>query len=227
MRPVSTLPLPEGQRRNLVLDSPVGGGRKLARVAVWRQRTQEGLMSNTAIAPADVIRRYFELDADRDDRLDRRSVRRRRDRRRRGRDASRDRRDPRLADRPRVEVHVHDRGPRHDRARRGPVRGHGPPDGQLPRRHRRAEVGLHRRRRPDHAGWSSPRDDRAGDPDRGPHRQARARQRRHPRDRRRHRGTSEGRRGTRDGDRPGTLPSTSPRTTSSPRTSRPSRGPTP
>ena len=51
-------------------------------------------------------------------------------------------------------------------------------------------------------GWSSHRERRAGDPDRGPHREARARQRRHPRDRRRHRGTSEERRGKRDGDRP-------------------------
>ena len=35
-----------------------------------------------------------------------------------------------------------------DALSRRPVRGHGPADGQLPRRHRRAEVGLHRRRRP-------------------------------------------------------------------------------
>ena len=70
-------------------------------------------MSNTAIAPADVIRRYFELDAGRDiDAIvalfsdDATVVDE-------GEDASRDRRDPRLADRPGVEVHVHHRGPRH------------------------------------------------------------------------------------------------------------------
>ena len=74
-------------------------------------------MSNTALAPAEVIRRYFELDADRDidsivalfsddaTVVDEGETRH-------GTDG-----DPRVADRPSVEVHVHHGGPRHRRAR--------------------------------------------------------------------------------------------------------------
>lgn len=46
-----------------------------------------------------------------------------------------------------VAIRVHDGCPRHRRTYRRPVRGHGPADGQLPRRHRRFEVGLHDRER--------------------------------------------------------------------------------
>src|SRR4051812_2358288 len=67
MTPVSTFPLLEGQRElcpwtlrreeTAILLVSLSGGTSY---------DKEPLMSKTAIAPADVVRRYFELDADRD-----------------------------------------------------------------------------------------------------------------------------------------------------------------
>jgi hypothetical protein len=68
MSPVSTLPLLEGQLEISALTL------RLAEAATLLGRcsggnsndSREGPMTDTEIAPADVIRRYFELDADRD-----------------------------------------------------------------------------------------------------------------------------------------------------------------
>jgi hypothetical protein len=54
-----------------------------------------------------------------------------------------------------LEIHLHHRDHEHPRTRPGSLSGHRPPDGQLPRRRRRSEVGLHDRRPPHHATRSS------------------------------------------------------------------------
>ena len=148
--------LGERVERDLVLDSPSGGRRNVRGVAVPAATTttkQEVPVSNTGSISGleevpDMIRRYFVLDADRD--IESRSWLCSATTQRSSTKAKRDMGPWRfgLAGRASVAIHVHDRCARHRRAQRRPARRHGPADGQFPWRHRRAEVGLHRRRRP-------------------------------------------------------------------------------
>ena len=84
------------------------------------------------------------------------ALHRRRHRHRRTPRTPRHGRDPGLADRRSLEIHLHDRN--HDRrsTRPRPLPRHRPPDRQLPRRHRRSQVGLHHRRPTHHAPYHRP-----------------------------------------------------------------------
>ncbi len=84
------------------------------------------------------------------------SNRRRRHSHRRRRGAPRHGRDPGLADRRSLEIHLHDRDHRRRSTWSRPLRRLGSPDRQLPRRHRRPQMGLHHRRPTHHAAHHRP-----------------------------------------------------------------------